>query len=148
MIDDRWTPPRSAPYARGSPSISLRERAALTDGERLLALEITNDHHEEMHRQTAHRLEMGDHRMDHIENRIDGASRELLELKQRDLARDMAQQTRAEEKASTRRSRNEAIQMAVWITALLGFLMTAWNFTHPRSPPSSQPSAITAPAPR
>ncbi len=133
MIDDRWMPPRSQMRSPQSPANVRRDH--LSDRERLLALEMTDSHHDELQRQTAHRLEMGDLRMDHIENRLT-----------RQDQREAAREARAEEKATARKARNEAIQMTVWVMALVTGALAIWNFANPRPPPS--PSEVIAPARR
>lgn len=146
MADDRWTPPPWLQSPRPSTGSFRQRRGDLIDSERLLALEMTDDHHDELHRQTAHRLEMGDHRMDHIETRIDRVRQDQRDAAQRDRDREKARAEREEARAAARKARNEAIQMAVWIMALLVGSITVWNFLSPRPPPAV--SEISVPARR
>lgn len=142
MIDDRWMPPLSplrSPPSPASVMSARRAREHLTDRERILALEMTDDHHEELHRQTAHRLEMGDHRMDHIEDRIG-------RIREQQVREATVREARAAEKAASKAARNHAIQMVVWGFAILTGVATLWNVATQRAPQSAP--AITAPAPR
>ena len=140
MIDDRWMPPASTAWPTLSAPSLRRDRNGLTERERLLAVEITQDHHAELHRQTVRRLEAGDNRMDHIEDRIsrirDAQAREA-----------QTREDRAAVKVEFREARNRAVQMAVWIASLLMCGIAVWNFATARSG-SAPPPAITAPAPR
>jgi len=124
----------------------MRGRDHLTDRERILALEITDDHHEELHRWTAHRLEMGDHRMDHIEDRISRIRQDQREADNREREREEARKLLKEQKAEFRAARNQAIQTVVWAFAIMTGMITLWNFAGSRPPPHA--SAITAPAHR
>lgn len=138
MTDDRWAPPPSNDWPPPSSSSALSRRSGLTAGERLLALEMTDDHHAELHRATAHRLEMGERRMSGHDQGITG-------LLQREQAREAAREARAAERAAIRATRNQAVQMAVWIAAILTCAITVTNFLAPRL---AAPPGITAPAPK
>ncbi len=113
-------------------------RSALTDGERLISIEITQDHQETQLRQVDWRLEAGDKRMDHIERRIRHIREEAAEEKR-------IAKTRETMKLELKESRKNAMNMVAWFLGIGMFAIALTNLAI-QIQRSHQASAVTAPA--
>ncbi len=115
MIDERWRDPSSSNWPHPSSSSASYRRPDLSPGERLVVVETRQDYHADLHQTTARRLESGDSRMSHIEDRVD----KIIADRLHDAAMKAQREIDKQHRAALRR---DAIRGAALVLTALAFL--------------------------